>query len=209
MSNAERDHLKANLLGMIAGQGDGIDLDTPYRWNVKGIEEAERFFRSLDSLLPADSVLYFEGCSIAREVSEFYESHRAKNPVAVVRDTISPTPDTYHVDFSPAVVTGLCELTATRTSGEAFYHIKAYRGETLLFTFHDAFEGDLLISEHIAESTVADFCIRLGVTYRQERNTKRDPEQLRRLLWALENPDQVRFVGEPWWRRAWRRWTGW
>ncbi len=39
---------------------------------------------------------------------------------------------------------------------------KAYRGETLLLSFHDAFDGTLRISERIAEETVARFAAGAG-----------------------------------------------
>lgn len=209
MTNAEREHLKDNLRGMVAGRGDGIDLDTPFRWVVEGIDQPDPFMRHLSSLLPADAILYFEGGSIARDISEFYESHRANNAVAIVRDTIFPVPDIYHVAFSPDVVARLGEFATARPPQELCDHIKAYRGESLLFTFHDAFAGNLLIAEHVTESVVAEFCQRLGVSYNREVNVnKRDPEQLRRFLELMENPNKIRFAGESWWRRLWRQWTG-
>jgi len=208
VTNAEREQLKDDLRGMIAGRGDGIDLDTKFRWVVEGINQPEPFFGSLPMLLPADAILYFEGGSIARDVATFYEAHRANNAVAVVRDTIFPVPDIYHVAFSPEVISRMREFASNRTSLELFDHIKAYRRESLLFTFHDAFDNDMLIGEHITEPVVAEFCRSLSVSYRREPNVnKRDPEQLRRFLWALENPHKVRIAGESWWRRLWRRWT--
>jgi hypothetical protein len=207
MTSAEREQLKDNLRSMIAGLGDGIDLDTPFRWVVGGLDKPESFFRSLPLLLAPDAILYFEGCSVAPAVSAFYESHRARIAMAVVRDTISPVPDVFHVGFSPEVVTRLCELAASRPSKDLFDHVKAYQGKSLLFAFHDAFESDLLISEHIAEPAVAKFSSSLGVSYRREPNVnKHDPEQLRGFLLALENPHKIRIAGEPWWRCLWRRW---
>lgn len=43
---------------------------------------------------------------------------------------------------------------------------------------------------------------------RQEQTKRPDLQVLRKLLEALEHPERVRLVGEPWWRRSWRRWTG-
>ena len=211
MTNVEREQLKDSLRAMAAGRGNGIALDTKFRWVVEGIKQPEPFFASLPSLLPVDAILYFEGSSIASDIARFYEGHRASNAVAVVRDTIFPVPDIYHVTFSSEVTTRLRELLASRPSQELFDHIKAYRGGSLLFTFHDAFQGHLLIAEHIGEPAVADFCNSLGVSYRREPNVnKRDPEQLRRFLWALENPHKmrIRIAGESWWRRVWRQLTG-
>jgi len=67
---------------------------------------------------------------------------------------------------------------------------------------------------------VKEFVTRLGATYKREENVnKRDPVQLERFLWALENPDKVKIHGEdgklrpllenqPWWKRMlmfWKR----
>jgi len=164
MTSAEQEQLKDNLRGMIAGRGDGIDLDTQFRWVVERIDQPEPFIRSLPLLLPPDAILYFEGNSIVYEVSAFYELHRARNAVAVTRDTIFPVPDFFHVGFSPEVVARLCELAASRPSHQMFDHVKAYHGETLLFAFHDAFENDLLISDHIPEPVVKEFSRSLSVS---------------------------------------------
>ena len=128
--------------------------------------------------------------------------------MAVIRDTLFPVPDCYHVSFLPEVIARLCELETTRPLNELFDHVKAYHGESLLFTFHDAFTTDLLISGEISETAVAGFSNHIDACYCREPNVnKRDPEQLRRFLWALENPDKVKIAGEPWWRRIWRRLT--
>jgi hypothetical protein len=208
MNGAEREKLKDNLRSMSAGRGDGIELDTEYRWVVSGISHPEPFFRSLFLLLPQDTVLYFEGCSVSSDVSMFYETHRASEAVAVARDSVYPTPECFHVAFSAEVIARLCELVASRPSDDLFDHIKAYRGESLLFDFHDAFNNHFLISDLIPEPAVAEFSSRFAASYRREANVnKRDPEQLRKFLLALENPHKIkiRIAGESWWRRVWRR----
>ena len=199
--------MKEQLRAMVAGRGDGIDLDTPFHWVIEDLEQPVPFFEQLPELLPPDSILYVEGTSIAPDVAAFYSSHRARNAVDVVRDTIAPVPDMYHFSFSPDVCAGLRQFADSRPVAELFDHIKAYRGETLLFTFHDAFAGWLRISEHIPQESVVRFCQTLGVTSRREETKRRDPEQLRRILWAFENPHKVRIAGESWWRRLWRQWT--
>jgi hypothetical protein len=206
MSDIDRELLKDQLRAMVAGRGDGIDLDTPFHWVIEGLKQPTAFFQHLPELLPADSILYVEGTSIVAEVSSFYSSHRAHNAVDVVRDTIAPVPDVYHFAFSPDVCAGLRRFAESHPVAEMFDHIKAYRGESLLFTFHDAFSGWLLISEHLPDDAVARFCQSLGVSSRREETKRRDPEQLRRFLWALENPRKVRIAGESWWSRFKRRW---
>jgi hypothetical protein len=208
MTEPDREELKEQLRAMSAGRGDGIDIDTPFHWVIEELKHPVPFFEQLPELLPPDSILYVEGTSIAADVAAYYSSHRARNAVDVVRDTIAPVPDIYHLTFSPDVLAGLRQFAESRPVAELFDHIKAYRGESLLFTFHDAFSGWLRISEHMPEPAVARFCQALGVSSRREETKQRDPEQLRWFLWMMENPHKVRFAGESWWRRLWRQWTG-
>ena len=195
---------------MVAGRGDGIDLDTSFHWVIEDLKQPVPFFEHLPQLLPSDSILYVEGTSIAPEIATFYSLHRARNAVDVARDSIAPVPDIYHFSFSSDVATSLRQFAENRPVAELFDHLKGYRGETLLFTFHDAFDGWLRISEHIPQEVVGRFCQALGVSSRREQTKQRDPEQLRRILWAFEHPDQVkiRVAGERWWKRLWRQWTG-
>jgi len=207
MTNAEREQLKDNLRERIAGLDNGIELDTNFRWVVSGIKQPALFFEHLSLLLAPDAILYFEGCSVARDVSAFYESNYSSNAVAVPRDTIFPVSECFHVNFSPEAVRRLCELGGSRPLSELFDHVKGYRHETLLFHFHDAFDNDLLISEEVAEPAVAEFANHLGASYRRERKVNKRNEGLQALLTAMENPGKIRIAGEPWWRRLWRRWT--
>ena len=171
---------------MAAGRGEGIDLASVDRWIIPGLAEPVAFFRQLKLLMPENSILYFEGTSIHPEVVRFYENNRAKHPVAVVRDTIFPIPETFHVSMTETVIDGLVELLGHHARPECFDHVKGYTGETLLFTFHDAFDGDLLVSDLIPENAVKEFTTILGTTYTRERNVnKRDPEQLRLFLHAM------------------------
>ena len=206
LTESSKDELKEQLRAILAGRGDGIDLDTPFHWVIEGLKQPGAFFDQLPGLLPPDSVLYVEGTRIVGEVASFYSAHHARNAVAVVRDTIAPAPDVYHFAFSPDVCAGLRRLSERHPVAEMFDHLKAYRGENFLFTFHDAFSGWLLVSEHLSEETVAQFCQSLGVSRRREATKRRDPEQLRQFLWALENPRKVRIAGESWWSRFKRRW---
>lgn len=182
MSDIEKEKVKEQLRAMMGGRGDGIDLDTPFHWVIEDLKQPVPFFEQLPILLASDSILYVEGTRIVPEVASFYSSHRARNAVDVVRDTIAPVPDIYHFTFSTEVCARLRQFAESRPVAELFDHIKAYRGDALLFTFHDAFDGWLRISEHIPEATIAKFCQALGVSRRREETKQRDPEQLRRIL---------------------------
>jgi hypothetical protein len=209
MDAAEREGLKGQLRAMAAGRGDGIDLDSVDRWVIEGLTDAIGFFRHLGVLIPTDSSLYFEGSAIVPEAAQFYQTNRATNPVCVVRDSIFPVPEMFHVSMTGDVVEGLINLLQRHSVEDCFHHVKAYREEKLLFTFHDAFDGSyFLVSDRIPEESISAFASKFGATYRREPNVnKRDPEQLRRVLWALENPQKLQ-MNWPWWKRAiffWKR----
>lgn len=203
MDATQREGLKVQLRVMAAGRGDGIDLDSTDRWVIEGLKDPIAFFRHLSLLIPWDSILYFEGCGIIPEVVQFYEGNRALNAVCVVRDTIFPVPESFHVSITPRVIESLIDLLSRYSLEVCFNHVKAYREEKLLFAFHDAFDGSyFLVSDHIPEESIRAFSSTLGVVYRREPNeNKRDPEQLRRFLWALENPHKLR-MNWPWWKKA-------
>ena len=209
MNATEREGLKEQLRVMAAGRGDGIDLDSVDRWVVEGLKDSIAFFRHLGDLVPPDSILYFEGSAIIPEAAQLYERNRAANPVCVVRDSIFPIPEVFHVSMSPGVIESLIDLLRQHPVEACFHHVKAYREGKLLFTFHDAFDGSyLLVSDRIPEESIRAFTSILGAVHRREPNVnKRDPEQLRRFLWALENPHKLR-MNWPWWKKVlyfWKR----
>jgi len=189
---------------MAAGRGDGIDLDSPERCVVEGLRDPVIPVQHLEQFIPADSILYFEAIKPMAEVTEFSEANRARGgAVCVVRDTIFPVPDIFHVQMRPGVIDGLVNLLRQHSQQSSFAHVKAYRAGQLLFAFHDAFDGSpLLVSDRIPVERVQTFCAATGASCRRERNeNKRDLEVLRRLVWAMENPGKVRMFW-PWWKKA-------
>lgn len=210
MTTPDRDEIIQQLRALLAGRGDGIDLDTPFHWALAGVKQPEAFFQHLPVLLPPDSILYFEGTSIGSEPAAFYSAHRAAQAVEVARDTIAPVPDVYHVRFSAEVTEQLRALAARHAVAEMCDHLKAYRGRSLLLYFHDAFDGTLRISEHLGEETVAPFARALGVPWQREETGRRDPELLRQVLRSLEHPEEPAKSGpgDSWARRLWKRLTG-
>lgn len=189
---------------MVAGRGDGIELDSPERWVIENLRDPISFFRNLDLLIPEDSILYFEAINIAPEVARFYESNRATvGTVCVARDMVYPVPEIFHVPMKADVTERLTELLQKHSLENCFTHLKAYRQETLLVSFHDAFDGsDLRVSDQIPSERMEAFCKKLGSSFRRERNdNNRNTEVLQTLLRAMENPEEVRILW-PWWKRA-------
>ena len=203
MDAADRESLKEQLKVMTAGREEGIGLDSREHWAVAEVRDPVLFFRHLAVLIPEDSILYFEGVSLAPAAVSLYRANRARDAICVARETIYPVPEVFHVSMGRSVVAGLLELLRTHLQPSCFIHVKAYQDGKLVFSFHDAFDGsELLISDRVSEEAVRAFCKEVGGTLRREPNeNKQDPEVLTALLRALEHPEKARFLW-PWWKRA-------
>jgi hypothetical protein len=203
MNAADREGLKEQLRVMAAGKGDKLDLNSKNVWIIENLQDPTAFFRCLKEIIPQASTLYFEGCTIVKEVAEFYKKHRAPNALPIVRDIIYPIPETFHVSATIEFINDFLDLLGKHATVECFDHVKAYGSGTLIFAFHDAFDGSAcLFSDHIPEGNIKAFALSLGVRYRLEPNTnKRSPAQFRQMLNLLENPHKLK-ANWPWWKKA-------
>lgn len=200
MDDSEHEQLIPNLRRFVAGEGAGLEIDSPDQWVLSGIVSPQKFFDALELILPSGSVLYAEGCDIRPWVVDIYERNAVTDITAVRRDTISPIPQMYHFSFSPGVIEELCEVTANREASELFDHIKAYKNRTLIFTFHDAFSGgELVINGDVDESKVAAFCNKTEGAYSKRPTQKLDLKKMKHLLAALENGGRA---PQPFWKRV-------
>ena len=198
MNDRDREQLRNRLRALASGPA-GLRLDTPQHWAVQGIDEPQRFFQHLSLLMEPGSILYLEGVTIHPEAATFYSKHETARRIEVACGTVYPIPDIYHLDFSPEVVAGMLDLAARRRIPELFNHISGYRLGRLAFSFHDAFDGYLQISDRTPELTVDAFCRALAVSY-SRRPTKLNSNAYRDMLYVIEHPDKLTMRREPWWR---------
>jgi hypothetical protein len=152
-------------------------LDTDRAIRIDGILDPGLFFTHLPKLLPNDDYVLGLGChqpharvklwldglpplSIPRKYDHRsnFDLHRVKDPYGGAW-YLRPTP------ASLAELTRLAGLVSEPQSLSV--HVIAFRGETALFSFHDAFCGDeMLVSPRINEFLVSAFCAALGVEFR-------------------------------------------
>lgn len=137
--------------------------------------------------------LLFEGLEIGASAKAFYEEFPALYRKNVACDGIDPVPDSYHVAFSPTATERLCQLIASQGMTAVFYHFKGYSEQEIVFTFHDAFEDQLVISINVPEAAVQEFARALGQVPTLTPFNINFREQMERMDRAL-NP--------PWWRRV-------
>ncbi|HRT57161.1 MAG TPA: hypothetical protein P5038_11085 [Candidatus Paceibacterota bacterium] len=199
MNDRQREMLKERLR-VLANAPLGIQIDTKEHWVINLIKEPRQFFLHLDIILEPNSVLYLEGTKVHPEAATLYLRHPAKQSLDVTVETLFPEPQAYHVQYSPAFISAMLDILQRKPRQELFHHIKGYSLSYLLFTFHDAFEDCLLISDRVPESKVAAFCRNLGATCDRETTKVPSNKMYTDLLDLFEHPDKLK-IRVPWWKR--------
>ncbi len=152
----------------------GISMGPPPWWEISAPSDAVNFFRSLSLLLPLGSVLYFEG-TIGSVVREYLEQRPSEHQVKVMVGTIWPRQDIHHIQFSRENIEELVQILETGAVPFPSTHFHAYREDTVLLWWHDAFDIDpMLISAEIEEKKVADFCTFTGCSYSLRKGLEND-----------------------------------
>lgn len=137
--------------------------------------------------------LLVEGLEMGLTARSLFEDFPAKYRRNVSCDTLIPIPESYHVAFSADFATRLCQVIKSQGLAAVFYHFKGYSTTDVIFTFHDAFESELVLSKNIPESKVLEFATALGVTAERSVFAFYGRKQLLALNQNL-NPQ--------WWRRV-------
>ncbi|PTY01973.1 hypothetical protein DB347_25210 [Opitutaceae bacterium EW11] len=175
---------------------ESLHLTGTSYWGVSGIGAPVEFFQNLPLIFPHGFSLLLEGIDVGRTAKSLYAEHPAKFARKVACDTLSPEPDSFHVEFSPLFAQRLSALIEQQGRESAFRHLKGYSPEEVLFTFHDAFEGELVVSSSVAEVAVSEFALASKASFSLKQFEFDPHTQLVALDKAL-NP--------PWWARLMRR----
>jgi hypothetical protein len=139
--------------------------------------------------------LLIEGHEIGLSAKSLYEEFPAAYTQKVACDALDPIPDSYHVAFRAEFSERLCRLIESQGASAAFDHFKGYSKSEIVFTFHDAFQGELVLSSSLGEVAVRAFASELGCVV----ESAAFPADLRQQLVAMD-----RILNPPWWKRILR-----
>lgn len=169
-----------------------LHIARPEYWKIQGVTDPESFFKNLPVIYPYGMTLLVEGLEMGLTAKSLFEEFPAKYRGNVSCDTLIPVPESFHVEFSEDFATRLCQVIKSQGLAAVFYHFKGYSETEVVFTFHDAFESELVVSKNVPEAKVMEFAKALGLT--AERSNF--PGDLRQQLIAVN-----RALNPPWWRR--------
>lgn len=167
-----------------------IYLGTSTHYEVDGLTDYRRFLRGVPTLVQPDDLLAFSSYGVRcfdidgvrndrpgrprPEIRRFLELHQLPPDVRILeeRKTLGLYRDEHPDAFAvlwPAdrdLLRQLEEMLADSIDHSEFCdHVMGYGPRGELFCFHDAFEGQLLISTRVPRSQVEQFCQLLDLTY--------------------------------------------
>jgi hypothetical protein len=146
--------------------GIRLDMTRPF-WEVSGKTDFSAFLTALEALLSQDCILYFEGGSPPKELARFLREHSVPERAHVAYGTIWPKPTVFHLPATVETFSRLAELMRSRVYPELAIHFHAYRDQTVLLEWHDAFTQPMLISGEFSEQQVRAFAERLKMSYKK------------------------------------------
>ena len=146
----------------------GIHISGEFVWDIKDYELG-RLLLALPSLVPADAVVYFEGCGITDDVRLFLLAHPAPVTTKIYPGTIAPVPQIYHVPATPEVLSELAHLAEHHDYYEFCDHLHVYRDSTVLLQCHDFTDLPLMLADSFSEEQVSDFCQKIGARYEKRQ----------------------------------------
>lgn len=153
----------ARLFGAVPKEEwGGIRLSDAEPWYVSPTRDVPCFVRALPSLMPAESVAYFEGTAESH-VGRYLQSVSVPAQARVAIGTIWPRPDCYHVPLTGEAMENLAAFLEQNPAGFFCTHCHVYRDGVVLLEWHDAFIDDpMYISREISADAVAGFAQALG-----------------------------------------------
>jgi hypothetical protein len=134
-------------------------------WQVPSIRSGQKFFSTLNEILPLPVNLCFEGTRISSDVQSVLASSAIAPSIQIPPGTIWPKPKVFHVRATGQFLTQIAALLGKHAVPEVCDHFHAYSDSRGLMQWYDAFNLPLLIDESITESKLQSFCRGLRVQY--------------------------------------------
>lgn len=157
------------LFGMVPKEemkGIHVDLTQPY-WEVDGPKTFHELFNVLQGWLPEGVILYFEGGSPDAEINDFMATYSVQEQTHVAMGTIWPRPKIFHIPATTAILTELSKIMEHHAEPELAVHFHAYKNESVLLEWHDAFSQPMLMNGTISEEQVKVFAEKAGKKFRK------------------------------------------
>jgi hypothetical protein len=133
-------------------------------WQVRGLRDAEAFFRAVPALLPGATHLCLEGAP-APEIAALIAGHvdaTAAYPAPAGTIWSWPRDRRCLLRASPVLFGALAAASGRHAAPEICSHLHLYRGADPLAQWFDAFDDPLYVSKEVPRDRIERFCAATG-----------------------------------------------
>lgn len=173
----------------------GIHLDTsqPF-WELEGKTDFPTLFRALETIIPNNSILYFEGGSPNKLFDDFYAKNAIPEKLHLAIGDMWSRPKIFHIPATQLNLITLAELAKSCAEPEIAVHFHIYGNEKILLQWYDAFSDPMLLAGDIPEEQVKMFAQLLSMQYhRWQNNTESDKHRYSVIVQKHLNSEPYRF----------------
>jgi hypothetical protein len=118
--------------------GNGISLRLSDAFEVGKVRDLSKLFAALAEAVPEDALLYLEGTDIAPEVADFVAAQSVEPTALVMRGTMWPESQKFHLPATSENLLALHELALRHAEPELCDHLVVYVREQVLISAYDA-----------------------------------------------------------------------
>ena len=144
----------------------GTDLpqivDAPC-WTVTPAD-LTKFLEELYALVPSNSVLCLEGV-YAPDIECYLKERPSSFENKTNRGFLRMRPKVYFMPITAENLHGLATLASVHAEPEVCSHLRVYRDETIILSWHDLPSDPFYVATEIDETTIMRFCNALGCRY--------------------------------------------
>ncbi len=144
-----------------------VMLEDISSWEISPPSDAVELFKYLNIITPENSNMYFEDV-YDKGVKEILKTMSVDTKI-IEGGTLWPKPDAYHI---PATEENYKKIKEIAENHPLSVHFHTYRNNEKILEWYDAFDKDpIYVSKIIEENKIKEFCNKLSVTYKENKNT--------------------------------------
>ena len=137
-------------------------VDAPC-WEVTP-PDLTKFLEELDAFVPSGSVLCVEGTGTP-DIERYLEARPGPFENETNQGFLKMRPKVYFMPITAKNLQGLASLSTAHAELEVCSHLRVYRDETIILSWHDLPSDPFYVASTINEAALRKFCGTLGCQY--------------------------------------------
>ena len=137
-------------------------------WNVAPAE-LTKFLEELYAFVPSNSLLCLDGV-YAPDIECYLKERPSSFENQTNQGFLRMRPKVYFMPITAENLQGLATLASVHAEPEVCSHLRVYRDETIILSWHDLPDDPFYVSTEIDETAVMRFCHALGCQYEFEKS---------------------------------------